>query len=564
MRTIVIALLFSLGILTVSCLPTKQESISTTKSGLAQGVTPQVENQRSEAYKDFANKVRSVRAAGQIDQLLFELDEKYDDPKTPVEVKFFAAQMIPLRQFRSLVYKMVPLFQKDYDMSRSNPATNATHHAAVTAVMMAVSGQRILVPYAGAATDYLTKPLTLNPKFDKRTTDINGKEAEAVEQYISTSVFQNRFVCTDFRKDLEKAIARISALDFGEGHVTVDLALAFGQNAVKTAFTQGDHNKDRYVLVGEPERAATLSGMMTAMHNLNLACAYSMNDVTYVVEALGLSAGMDGIIDRRAVRGAPASIRHSLLRTGRIAAGGTIRERLVQKSKDGKTMGQRMMNAGVLRPNTNNLLTDALAFMKASVFYGNLAYYKARARGGSADMYPVLDFKRWEPVDRWARLLAAKSQDFAGIKESEVAANQKVPPHVAVFKKMKDRANEGRTVMFKSLVTNEAVEVFVDKVYLRPPGNVRDLLPTGFNTNNEFFAVNGGQSFGLGILNKGKKPRPVGNGNARNYEWGMATRWPARFGSYFQGGGDVAKNIRILSESVGGQPIAAAMAPFVF
>lgn len=97
----------------MACKDTEKGSLYESESGLAAGVSYQVEDQRTPEYKAFAEAIRSVKTPDDINRLLAKLDEDYSkDAIKSKDVQFFAAQMIPLRNFRSLVYKAKPLFKK--------------------------------------------------------------------------------------------------------------------------------------------------------------------------------------------------------------------------------------------------------------------------------------------------------------------------------------------------------------------------------------------------------------------------------------------------------------------
>jgi hypothetical protein len=162
---------------------------------------------------------------------------------------------------------------------------------------------------------------------------------------------------------------------------------------------------------------------------------------------------------------------------------------------------------------------------------------------------------------------------MAGISESGISAGSDTPMPAELVKKYLEQSKKtggNRLVSFKSLVTNQTTSVYMDRFYLQPPQDVRGFMPVGFddNPNNQYARVAGGKSFALGDAGRSRGDNAKGgSGTTRNFAWGMATSWRNDvWGRYFKdiGSHGVRGEIKILAESLGGAPVAAAMTPFVF
>ena len=97
--------------------------------------------------------------------------------------------------------------------------------------------------------------------------------------------------------------------------------------------------------------------------------------------------------------------------------------------------------------------------------------------------------------------------------------------------------------------------------YLNPPKDMKDLLPTAWNTDNK--EIDSGLKRPLKIIGKNKKIISV---KYRNYFWGNPTKWNGKgYKRYFpsiKDDTDIPRHMRILRQSLGSSTVGDAITQF--
>ncbi len=239
------------------------------------------EDMMSTEFKATRNKFLAIKTPEELETFLTDLDKNFDSFKEN-DQKFFAAQIIPLRELRGFLWKSQPVFSK----------TKITHSVVLTAVKSTVSAVQVYLPTDQwkAGLGYVSQPF-------------------ARDQKVSTQ-FQNEadvvsFVSGAFRQSLLKSARRIQALDLKDSYIAWDNKLLYG----KASFQD---DIDRYRLVGEVERLSTLASLHATLSQIAYQRAYSAENSLNMYQDIGKLYGFDGFFSK--VDGAPASKRSAVMR----------------------------------------------------------------------------------------------------------------------------------------------------------------------------------------------------------------------------------------------------------
>jgi hypothetical protein len=299
------------------------------------------ESMMTAEFKKVRDRLLQIKSADEIDPLIDELDKNYDS--YPADLQFAAAQIIPFKTMKGIVWRVVPVIEK--------ADAKAVHSALLASVRGLAAGFRIYLPTdqweAGFA--YVTEPMTA----PKGTGPDRFTSAEELQQFFATQVYPAIF----------KASARIGKLSFADKPAVADAKILYG-----TASFQDD--LDRFRIVGEPERHAALAALHSSLGSISGFLAVRVKGLFAASKDVGKLYGFDGFAG--GVDGVPAS--------KRVAT--------IKKHSELFTLNE--MGANWLRRNLKHL--------REAVRQGRIVWEEIKKR--PADEFAALDSARILPFSR--------------------------------------------------------------------------------------------------------------------------------------------------------------------
>lgn len=248
------------------------------------------EKKMSPQLKKFRTDFLKLKTAEELDKLLVELDTNYYD--YPADLKFIAAQAVPLRALRGLVWRLVPTVE----------GTKIAHSLVLTQVKSIAVNMKLLLPTeqweAGFA--YVTQPFVENGTFPfvnagNVVTQFDAGSEISVQGYVRSVLIPM----------MRQSAARLEQLNLAGDMSVWDNKLLYGSGSFPTEM-------DRYALFGEVERHAALSNIYATLSELSFQSAYSMQGSLAMNTEIGRLYGVDGVLSK--VDGVPASKRVAVIR----------------------------------------------------------------------------------------------------------------------------------------------------------------------------------------------------------------------------------------------------------
>jgi hypothetical protein len=438
------------------------------------------DNDLKEDFKAFRTRFLQVKTADQLGALLQEGDTNYDSYSP--ELKYFVAQAVLLVPYRGIFYRA----QKLFDQSKS------VHSIVVSSIRGSAASMNIYLPSDAwkAGFDFISVP-----------DDANSK------QYTQMSELQDFFASTV--PGIKKSIERITALlTSGEGMPFVwDNQLAFGADSYADGLPL-----DRYRANGVPEVSATLAAQYGSVQAIDTFCAYNVDDILNVAEALGHQIGLNGFDFLAEVGigelGVSDSDRSKVF--VKYSAFLTLRADRDPAITDDPGLGKRMMS-------------DAFINLRSSVKYVDAGWKNLMGTDSNQPVindYAIFDSRRFQADSRTIQLRL----------DTINAAVNGTPP-----------------TMLRSVITGGNVSVDLPSLFNNPPQDLKAFLPTGFDNSENYSSYES---------TSGKKYK------YRNYFHGRSTSWnTAAWAPYFpsaqgQGADYPSKIAQILKETWGGDLFA--------
>jgi hypothetical protein len=229
----------------------------------------------SKELNEFINRIIKIKTADELEALINKIDSEYET--YPTDLKFYVAQIVPLRASRGWLYKIRPLFESH----------KLTHSVLLTMAKSFATAQSVLFPQAHweAAYDFVTSP----SKTDK-------------EFFNDISEIQN-FAVSNVYNELLKASNRLKELKI-ESYIIWDNRVNFGTDSFKD-----DLARFRYIREGE--KHAVIASLDSAMANILIGASYNMQDALNVSSKFGNLAGYD--VFSSSVNGVTAKERRTVL-----------------------------------------------------------------------------------------------------------------------------------------------------------------------------------------------------------------------------------------------------------
>jgi hypothetical protein len=390
------------------------------------------EKDMSPAMRNFRDQFIAIKTPEEVATLLDKLATDYDSYKDP-DIQLIAAQLIPLRQYRGIVYRLRPLVTK----------TNALHSLIVTNLMTIATSTRVFVPQqAGDSGTMAWK--SLNRYF--------AWPYEGMEKGPRPIMFETiqQFQQWQYGISLpmvNEAIGRINAIRIpSDKPIVWDNQIIFGGNT----FGNDYDAHDRYVTMTEAERHLILAGFHTMRHNMLTFMAYNYDLLPELTKELGHLVGLDGFGMFRAVNGMSARDRAAV----------------ICPSRRGGAIGCQGNFASVmtLLPAGQKLMREAFDSLTAAVKEGRIAWDQLKKEGGSSSQ----DFRLINPVPFTA-------QPFARINETALVALE----------------NMIAGKPFRNAVTGEMVTINTPLFYSESPTDLKVFMPNDFDVQERYLNIAG-------------------------------------------------------------------------
>lgn len=382
------------------------------------------ENKMSGPLRQFREKFLKVTSAQQLDELIVEANKNYE--AYPHDLKFIAAQIIPLRSLRGIIWRLTP----------AADTSKAIHSFLLTQVKNIAVNLQLLLPTDQwqAGFDYVTQPFVEDGQFPFfRKGNIVGQFPKGSEKDIQT------YIRTTVIPMMRTSADRLERVNLTEKLGVWDNKLLYGTGSFPSTI-------DRYALFGEVEKHAALSNIYAALSELNFQSAYSMSGSLEMTNEISKLYGYDSLFSK--IDGVPASKRVPVIKS--------------------------YSDWGVRFSDGKKWTADALFFMSKSIDHGDKMWEGMKKRPVSESFMMTnayaLPFQR--PIgarfDNLKRLIGQPDEVhrvIAGEISKETFTQN--PPEIHSF------------------ITDETATVNLKEFYLNPPQDLKDLYATGFEDGSE-------------------------------------------------------------------------------
>lgn len=482
----------------------------------AGGATVGTEDMLSKEFIAFRDKIIKAKTGAEFNDIIKEYDAKYDQiPKSANDLKYVVARMAGWLPMHGVVWRMAPL----------------VHKVVVTQEMLLATlrnmAEQVKInmddTHAETQLQFLTIP----------SAQLVGKQFKVESDFIG-------FLATEVYPGLAKAIKRLSTLEMAniqEGGkqtpLVFDAKIRFGEDA----FIGTDYEQyDRYKMIGEPERFATLARLNRRMFNISTMAAYNWNGYMSLRRDIGKLFGM-AVSESALFEMVPGNGEAA------IFIRGATRESRIKAIKQYKDLYK-------LTPNGKQWMKQAYMHLHQSAVYLDRAW--AHLKNEDSGYVMQIDPEVF---------MGRKEQIQAGIDNFMRIAG---PYGDGVSGKVTVRGN----------LSGESVTVDLKGYYDNPPTDMKNLLPIAFAKNEDVMVLNklnsyknlkeiAGNDGDLLQVQFGDKPLTF-----RNYMFGRSKSWstsPDAYGRLFPGlkdGTQVADSMRILNETRGARVITNSLTLF--
>lgn len=443
----------------------------------------------SDAYKKFRDTFLALKSAEDFKKELSYLKANYDS--LPTDLKYIACHLLPLSVFESYIYRMVPVVSQ----------ARVTQEFMLGQIRSFVGKMETYYPADNwkVVFDFLSQPFHLN----------------AEDQRFQSTVEVQAFYATRVYPALLDSIKKLSELNLNEaqdlklrGRIVWDNKLRFGEDKFPD-------DLDRYRLITETERLASLARMHKKAYTLSLFSAYSWEDYIPLRKKLGEQVGYD--------------VAQSIV--GDDIKGMTSRDRV-------SIIRSNYPNMYKLNSNGSEWMRRSYQHLRLSVTYLDLAWTGLKGNKDSDSPYMMLD------------------PDLANMREREIdmaIANMKELTKVDISKNAPPGSitDVNAASQITSSLSGNNVRVTLAKFFTNPPASLKNMLPTEFE---------GGEANLTKTFSRTKL-------KYRNYYQGMATGWSVtEYSKLFADvskPSDVADSMALASQARGGRLLMFPFGVFV-
>ena len=441
----------------------------------------------SKEYRELIDNVIAADSPDKIDGLLAKLEKKIDS--MPADAKFLGSHLLLMKPFRGIVYRMIPLAGKE----------RITQGFIRNRVKILASNLRIYLPleHWEAGFNYLTEPYKLKSgeiisQFEDAKERKSVRGSTVKRTYVKEFGAENfqEFIGAEVYPAMAKALERIESISF-ENPIVWDNKVAFGKDSFKD-----DFEETRYRKIGEAERHLNISSLHLGMHYLNYLVSYDIRGSISLSKDIGKLYGIDGFFSRNP-DGVPS---YDWVKV------------VERKSYD---------NIGRLRDGYKDNMSLSFKHLQEGVKHLRLAREELRNESPS-------------------RLFAINPGTLNPWDENI----EKQFKHIEC---LTSDSTEG-TCAIRSAITGKSVVINLREFYQNPPTNLKDYLPTDWNTDKKR------------MFKKHGKKYP-------NYLWGTPKSWNVstykRFFPELKSDKEIPEYVRTMRQAFGGEAFGVPLALFV-
>lgn len=509
------------------------------------------------SLKDTPN---SSKASNELDQILFDLEGAMKSENASNDLKFFAAQLTPLRAFRGIFHRIRGFASKAV-VIQSFLVTVAKQVAQNVDVFLTDENSqhmKVLFRYISEPYNYdVTRPLIGLSKYAPSQLLNYGVSAFATEYDMQNWLLST--VMPSLNNSIETLKKLNSAADKTMDQIVWDNAIIYGNN-------YADAN-DRYRTIGNAEVNAVLSNLYGNVANIYIFCSYGANGLLELAKNIGYLYGVEQVETIRNGFLANIGISNSgdahLKGASSLARFDKLKD-LVKRQKENKDKSYPWHLFQLIeKKDVSNFSWDGGDLMKrafiavvSSTFYASVSWHEAKNR--DADDSFVFD-------GALAKALKASGQKSIDQMVQIVRSGLSEAEWNGLAQGTNIKANEdikSKWVPIHSAVSGDLVAVNLFGMFFFPPKDLTAFAPS--HDKNEAYIIESPD-----ILYKGK-PVPY-----RNYFQGTARDWNlSAFDAYFKiyrsgqlsslsNASDIKAVIRTTNQSWGGLIIGLPLANIV-
>jgi hypothetical protein len=458
------------------------------------------EDLMSKELKEFRDKMIKARDGYTFAATLTEYDKNYDN--LPNDLKFVVARMSTFLPFRGIVWRATPLIHQ----------TVVTQEMLLTTIRNMAEQVMINNPdsHLQAQMAFLSMPHA----------DILGKQFKTEQELTN-------FFAIEVYPALGKAIKRLENIKMvnvdasgRETPIVFDAKIRFGEHAFSDAYDA----TDRFKIVGEAERFATLARYHRRLSNIAQTAAYNWNGHLALRRDIGRKFGVDAVKSNAGFLG---------------FGGGVFIDGVTRKERVEVIRQPKFANLYTLLPNGKQWTKLAFNHLHASVMYLDKAWTFIRDNRDPSE-YMQLDPEVFQ---------ARKDQIDEGV------ANMK-----------RLVSSDGPTTI-QGALSGDKLTVNVKAFFENPPRDMKTLYPTEFAADEDVMPLKA--KFSDMVAKDGTVKMKLGNQPVewRNYFYGRAKAWnrEAYKGLFpdVKSGADVARAQRILNETRGSRLISLSTTLYI-
>ncbi|MFA6236579.1 MAG: hypothetical protein WC635_04550 [Bacteriovorax sp.] len=253
------------------------------------------ESMMSSELKSIEKRIHAIKTSEEYSTLFAELNEKYDT--YPKDVQFYIAQVLPMKAFRGIFYRVRPLFERNSKFIHSN---------ALTFVKSLSAKANIYLPYEHVDAAY---QFVSSPYYTSKDSLVGTFSSE---QEVQT------FVAKEIIPLIRLSAQRLEKLDLTEP-VVWDQRILYG----KDTFQDGIN---RFKLIGELEKNIALSAVYGTLSQLSTVMAYNLSNTLKMYKDVGVLFGFDGFGLFNTIDGVSAEKVSRVIRKSEYQQTGTLLE----------------------------------------------------------------------------------------------------------------------------------------------------------------------------------------------------------------------------------------------
>ncbi len=212
----------------------------------------------SSELQNFINKILAIKTADELSDLLNKADKDYET--YPADLKFYVAQIVPLKAYRGWFYRMRPMLKK----------SKISHSVLITTAKQLAAARAMYLPekHWEAAFKFISEPSPNDVSIFKTIADLKRHKHNEVSWQLS------------------KSLMRLNTLNI-DRKIIWDNRLVFGVDT----FTD---SLDRYRLITKADLHRVKSAIYASMAGIFIADSYDTNDILKVNSEYGKLVGFDG------------------------------------------------------------------------------------------------------------------------------------------------------------------------------------------------------------------------------------------------------------------------------